>query len=153
MLLCDHMAYQWSGADLPLHVAVDVVQVGVGRDASYVLTESGELLGWENDPGASQEILNQVTWFAAGRSGVFATLTDGAFVYMARPNSWFGEGDLVQPEKIGTSIITASIGDSADYFVAEDGSLYVKGNRGKRPGLGTGGSGLGIGVSLNGHIL
>ncbi len=29
----------------------------------------------------------------------------------------------------------------------------AKGNRGKRPGLGTGGSGLGIGVSLNGHIL
>ncbi len=29
----------------------------------------------------------------------------------------------------------------------------IFGNRGKRPGLGTGGSGLGIGVSLNGHIL
>ncbi len=32
-------------------------------------------------------------------------------------------------------------------------AMSFYGNRGKRPGLGTGGSGLGIGVSLNGHIL
>ncbi len=54
----------------------------------------------------------------------------------------------------GTNVVL--IGDSNDIELYRD--LMRRGiseyrNRGKRPGLGTGGSGLGIGVSLNGHIL
>ena len=127
MLLCDQTAYQWSGDDDPRHVAEDVIQVGVGRDASYVLTKTGRLLTWEDVLDETQEVLNQVTWFAAGRTGVFAARSDGTFVYMARLKSWFGEGDLLQPEKVSASIVSASIGDSADYFVTSDGTLFVKG--------------------------
>jgi alpha-tubulin suppressor-like RCC1 family protein len=127
MLLCDQTAYQWSGDDDPRPVAKDVIQVGVGSDTSYVLTKAGRLLTWGDDLDETQEIFDQVIWFAAGRSGVFAARSDGAFVYTARPKSWFGEGDLVQPEKVGASIVTASIGDSADYFVTSDGTLFVKG--------------------------
>jgi alpha-tubulin suppressor-like RCC1 family protein len=127
MLLCDQTAYQWSGDDDPRPVAKDVIQVGVGSDASYVLTKAGRLLTWGDDLDETQEIFDRVIWFAAGRSGVFAARSDGAFVYTARPKSWFGEGDLVQPEKVGASIVTASIGDSADYFVTSDGTLFVKG--------------------------
>ncbi len=47
------------------------------------------------------------------------------------------------------AVIFTSINADVDH--TEHTELY--GNRGKRPGLGTGGSGLGIGVSLNGHIL
>ena len=127
MLLCDRTAYQWEGNDRPKPVAEDVTQVGVGRDASYVLTTAGRLLTWGDELDEMQEILDQVTWFVAGRTGVFAARSDGTLVYLARPKSWFGEGELVQPERIGTFIVTASIGDSANYFVTSDGTLFVKG--------------------------
>ena len=110
MLLCGQTAYQWSGDDKPKPVANDVIQVGVGRDASYVLTTSGRLLTWGDELNEAQEILDQVTWFVAGRTGVFAARSDGTLVYLARPKSWFGEGELVQPERIGTSIGAASGG-------------------------------------------
>lgn len=127
MLLCDQTAYQWIGDDDPRPVAEDVIQVGVGRDASYVLTKAGRLLTWGDDLDEIQEVLDQVVWFAAGRSGVFVARSDETFVYMERPKRWFGEGDLLQSEKVGASVVSASIGDSANYFVASDGTLFVKG--------------------------
>jgi len=127
MLLCDQMAYQWSGDDTPKPVAKNIIQVGVGRDASYVLTTFGRLLTWSGASNEKREILDQVTWFVAGRTGVFAARLDGSLVYMARPKSWLGEGELAHPERIGTSVLTASIGDSADYFLTRDGTLFVKG--------------------------
>jgi len=127
MLLCDQTAYQWRGNDHPQLAAQDVTQVGVGREASYVLTTSGRLLTWHEDSGKKQEILDQVTWFAAGSTGVFAARSDGSLLYLARSKNWFGEGELVQPERVGASIVAASIGDSANYFVTSDGTLFVKG--------------------------
>ena len=127
MALCRQTAYQWSGSDRPKPVANDVIQVGVGRDASYVLTTSGQLLTWSGASTEKREILDQVIWFAAGRTGVFAARSDGTLEYVARPKQWFGDGEIAQPEKISVSALTASIGDSADYFVTRDGVLLVKG--------------------------
>ena len=127
MLLCDTTAYQWRGSNAPQPVASDVIQVGVGRDARYVLTTSGRLLTWLDAPTEKKEILNQIIWFAAGRTGVFATRTNGTLEYLARPKSWFGEGKIAQIEKTGISAISASVGDSADYFVRRDGTLFVRG--------------------------
>lgn len=127
MLLCQQTAYQWRGEDRPEPVANNVIQVGVGRDASYVLTTSGRLLTWSGASNEKQEILDQVAWFVAGRAGVFAARSDGTLEYIARPKEWFGEGDVAKPKRVGTSIVTASIGDSADYFVTRDGTLFVKG--------------------------
>jgi hypothetical protein len=127
MLLCHQTAYQWRGGNHPTPVANDVIQVGVGRNASYVLTTSGRLLTWSGASNEKQQILDQVTWFVAGRTGVFAARSNGALEYVARPKRWLGEGEIAQPERVGTSIVTASIGDSADYFVTHDGTLFVKG--------------------------
>ncbi|MGZ0187836.1 MAG: hypothetical protein ACKVH0_07505 [Alphaproteobacteria bacterium] len=127
MLLCGQTAYQWRGGEPPQHIAEGIVQVGVGRDARYGLTVSGRLLTWDERSDKAQEILDQVTWFSAGRIGVFAARSDGTFVHLDRPKSWFGEGALVQPKQVGVSTIAASIGDSANYFVANDGTLFVKG--------------------------
>ncbi len=127
MLLCDQTAYQWRGSERPQLVADDVTQVGVGRDASYVLTTSGQLLTWGDELNEKQEILDQVTMFVAGRSGVFAARSDGTLEYFARPTNWFGEGKIVQPDRVGTSVVAASIGDGANYFVTSDGTLFVKG--------------------------
>lgn len=127
MLLCGGTAYQWSGNDAPKPVANDIAQVGVGRGASYALTSNGFLLTWENDPERKREILGNVTWFAAGRSGLFAARTNGDLAYVARPKSWFGEGDVRPPVTVAAGARTASVGDSANYFVSGDGTLFVKG--------------------------
>ena len=127
MLLCGRTAYQWRGNDEPKPVVNDVVQVGVGRDARYALTASGRLLTWGDEPDEKQEILDRVAWFAAGRTGVFAARSNGTLLYLSRPKSWFGEGALAQPERIGTAVVAASVGDSANYYVTRDGTLFVKG--------------------------
>jgi len=127
LLLCDQTAYQWRGSDRPKPVAKDVVQVGVGRDAAYVLTTAGRLLTWADTSDDKREILDRVIWFAAGRTGLFAARTDDTLDYIARPKSWFGEGEVARPERVGTSVLTASIGDSANYFVMRDGTLFVRG--------------------------
>ena len=127
MLLCHKSAYQWRGSERPNLVADDVIQVGVGRDVSYALTTDGRLLAWSDDSSTKQKILDRVVWFAAGRTGVFAAVSDKSFVYISRPKSWFGEGKISLPKRIGTEILTASIGDSANYFVTHEGTLFVQG--------------------------
>ena len=127
MLLCGGTAYQWRRRDRPLAVAEDVKQVGVGRDASYVLTASGRLLTWNGKSDRQRQILDNVAWFAAGRTGVFAARPDGALVHLARPKSWLGEGEIGQPETIAGSVAVASIGDSANYYVTRGGTLFAKG--------------------------
>ena len=127
MLLCQQTAYQWKGDNRPIPVANNIVQVGVGRNASYVLTTSGRLLTWSDESGEKQELLDQVSWFVAGRTGVFAARSNGTLEYIARPRSWFGEVELTPTERIGNPVLTASIGDSANYYVTLDGTLYVKG--------------------------
>ena len=127
MLLCHQTAYQWRGGNRPMPVANNIVQVGVGRNASYGLTASGRLLTWSGASGEKKELLDQVTWFVAGRTGVFAARSNGTIEYIARSKSWFGEGEPTQSKRIGNSVLTASIGDSANYFVTLDGTLYVKG--------------------------
>ena len=127
MLLCYQTAYQWRGSDRPTPIANDIIQVGVGRNTSYVLTTSGRLLALSGASNETQEVLDQVTWFVAGRTGVFAERSNGNLEYIARPKNWFGEGKMVQPESVGISILAASIGDSANYFVDQNGILFVKG--------------------------
>lgn len=127
MLICGQTAYQWHEDNQPNPVANDVVQVGVGRNSSYVLTTTGQLLTWGNDPQNMTNVIDQVVWFTSGRTGVFASLTDGTFVYIERPKNLFGEESLSLPQKISVSVAAASIGDSADYFVKSDGTLFVKG--------------------------
>ena len=127
LLICGQTAYQWRGTEQPRPAAENIVQVGVGRDTSYGLNTSGQLLAWADGLDEPREILDQVTWFAAGRTGLFAARVDGSLVYLARPKSWIGVGELIQPEKVAVSAIAASVGDSANYFVTNDGRLFVKG--------------------------
>ena len=127
MAVCGQTAYQWEGGATPKPVADNVVQIGVGRDASYVLTKSGELLTWSKSPTNKISILDRVVWFVAGRTGVFVARKDGTLEYLARPERFFREGETKLPSFISMSVLAASIGDSADYFVNKDGTLYVKG--------------------------
>jgi len=127
MMLCDRTAFQWRRDDRPEAVADNVIQVGVGRDAGYALTTSGQLLTWRGTVDKKQAVLGHVSWFAAGRTGVFAARADGTLVHLARPERWFTEGKIARPVAVSASAIAASVGDSADYFVTRDGDLFVKG--------------------------
>ncbi|MDD9907924.1 MAG: hypothetical protein OXT06_30470 [Rhodospirillaceae bacterium] len=123
MLLCGDTAYQWRESSQPQPVATNVVQVGVGRDAGYALTRTGDLLTWQDNPAEKRRLLDRVSWFAAGRTGVFAGRQDGTLLYLDRPKRWLGEGSVAAPETVARDVIAASIGDSANYYVRRDGKL------------------------------
>lgn len=127
MLLCGGTAYQWRGEDRPKAVAEQVVQVGVGRDAGYALTRTGDLLTWQGEPGEKRRLLDHIAWFAAGRTGVFAGRADGVLLYLDRPKRWLGEGAAAQAVLVANGVAAASIGDSANYYITRDGRLHVKG--------------------------
>jgi len=127
MLLCGQTAYQWQGQKQPVRVAENISQVGVSRDAWYALDRSGRLLAWRDRPDKQRVILDMVTWFAAGQSGIFAIRTDSSLWYMQRSDRWFGTGGIADPVRIANNVISAAIGDSANYYVTRSGLLYVKG--------------------------
>jgi hypothetical protein len=127
MLICGQTAYQWKGNDLPQLALHNVVQVGVGRDASYALTKSGQLTTWADSPKNKHVILDRIAWFVAGRTGVFAARENDELLYISRPQRFFKEGDVTQPIRISSSVLTASVGDSANYYVTKKGTLFVKG--------------------------
>lgn len=127
MLVCKDTAYQWTGKKHPQPIASDILQVGVGRDASYALTTSGELLTWDENQDKFREIHSEIKWFTAGRTGVFAARSNGNLLHLLKPKTWFGEGELTQPTVVSNSAIAASIGDSANYFIDNNGTLFVQG--------------------------
>ncbi|MDP3615796.1 MAG: hypothetical protein Q8R98_28480, partial [Rubrivivax sp.] len=57
--------------------------------------------------------------FASGQSGWFA-------IDPAR-TLWQGGGQLPAPRRIAQDVASACIGDSADYYIRRDGTLWVKG--------------------------
>ena len=127
LLLCGTTAYQWNGSEVPIKVATDLVQVGVGQDASYGLTTTGALIYWRDDPSAPQTLMDQINWFAAGNSGLFALDTDDTLWFLAQDSSWFSSNKNSKPEAIAKAVRAASIGDSANYYVTKAGMLYVSG--------------------------
>ncbi len=127
MFICKQTAYQWTGNESPQAVAKDIHQVGVGRDASYVLTRSGKLLTWDKNQNIFREIHSAIEWFAVGRTGVFAAHSNGNLLHFLKPKNWFGAGELEQSKVVSNSVMAASIGDSANYFIDENGTLFVKG--------------------------
>lgn len=112
------VAWGWVGAGAPVRLTDGVRQVGVGRDAWFVLRDDGRLLLVER-PGATPTLLMQgVRRFAAGETGWFAIDAGGVL--------WRGHaGAPVQ--RVADGVAAASIGDGADYYVGTDGRLWVKG--------------------------
>lgn len=127
MVVCGTEAYQWSGTERPRQVSDNVAQVGVGADSSYVLSTSGALMHWRDDPSDQQKLMDGINWFAAGDSGVFALDRADTLWLLERGSSWFSSGKFPKPMVIAKAVSTASIGDSANYYVTKSGDLYVKG--------------------------
>ena len=117
LALLDGKAWEWQGQDAPRPARDGVVQVGAGR-RSFALLESGALLAWTDDAADAAVLQRDVAAFAAGESGWFA---------IDRAHALWHAQTGRPPRRIAEDVVAASIGDGADYYVARDGGLFVKG--------------------------
>jgi Regulator of chromosome condensation (RCC1) repeat len=119
MLLASGVAYGWVGQGAPRRLRAGVAQVGVGKDSYFALLDDGTLLNWTDEPDAAAVLMRGVSGFAAGHSGWFAI--DRAAVL------WHAAGTGTAPRRVADEVVTACIGDSADYYITRDGRLFVQG--------------------------
>jgi len=128
LALCGDRVFEWRDSDAPVKRMSGIKQVGVGKNNSYALSKEGELFAWSNNPDKSIVLIDQVNSFYTGRSGLFAIREDGSlWQFDTKSLFGFGEDITAEPGTIATNILTASIGDSANYYVTRDGELFVYG--------------------------
>ncbi|MFT5112483.1 MAG: alpha-tubulin suppressor-like RCC1 family protein [Parasphingorhabdus sp.] len=128
LALCGDSVFEWNDSDAPEKRMSGIRQVGVGKNNSYALTEDGELLAWSDNPDNSIVLTDEVKSFYAGRSGLFAIRDDSTLVQFNTNNLLgFGEDIAGEPREIATNILTASVGDSANYYVTRERELFVYG--------------------------
>jgi hypothetical protein len=119
MALLDGVAYGWTGRGQPVRLRASVRQVGVSQDAYFALYNDGRLISWDDAPETANLLMPGVGAFASGQSGWFAI--DPAQVL------WHGGGKLQAPRRVAQDVTNACIGDSADYYIRIDGTLWVQG--------------------------
>jgi hypothetical protein len=128
MAICEDRVYEWRDDGVPQQVATGALQVGVGKSMRYMLTHKGELTAWEEDPTQADQIMNEAISFHAGHSGLFVIREDRSLWHVKISETWgFGESIVGEPVLVAGDILTASIGDSANYYVTTRGRLFVKG--------------------------
>ncbi|MEH6470924.1 MAG: hypothetical protein V7752_06695 [Halopseudomonas sp.] len=128
MALCGDQVYEWSGTGAPTKSKSGIKRVGVGDINRYGLTEQGELLVWSDDPTKASVVLDQVRSFDAGRSGLLIIRQDRSLWHVnAESFLGFGEKITEKPVQIAEHILQASVGDGANYYVTQQGALFVKG--------------------------
>ena len=119
MAVLGGVAFAWSGRGQPQRVRAGVQQVGVSEDACFALLDDGRLVRWTESPDSAATLMAGVASFACGQSGWFAV--DRAQVL------WQGGGTRPAPQRVADGVAACCIGDSADYFIRRDGTLWVHG--------------------------
>lgn len=119
MALEGDVAFGWTGREPPRRLRAGVAQVGVSRDAWFALLVDGSLVTWTAAPDAPTTLMRGVRKFAAGASGWFAIDVAGTL--------WHGTDTGAAPKRVAEAVVDACIGDSADYYITQDGALFVKG--------------------------
>lgn len=116
----ERKVYGWTGSGKPKLMLDDAVQVGVSDIASYALLSSGKLVSWTDDAQKATTVTNDAAFFAAGKTGLFVIRNDGSL--------WRYEAAGQESIQVAAQGITyASIGDGADYYITEQGELFVQG--------------------------
>ena len=128
LAICGNKAYEWSGFDTPKESLSGTKQVGVGKQNKYALTNQNKLLAWQDEPTSATVLMADVKSFYAGRSGLFVIRNDGSLWYI-QTKSLLGIGEKLSSESslVSNNAVTASIGDSANYYVTQRGALFVRG--------------------------
>lgn len=116
----DGKVYGWIGSDKPKFMLDNAVQVGVSDKVSYALLSSGDLVSWTDNVKKAKTVTNDAVFFSAGKTGLFVIKNDGSLWRYAAPDK---EGVQIASQ----GIAYASIGDGADYYITDQGELFVKG--------------------------
>lgn len=128
LAICENKVYAWSDFDSPKEIMVGANQVGVGKNNRYVLTNDDNLIYWSKDSAKTVTLMNDVKTFHAGRSGLFVIKENNSLWYFkTKTILGFGEKISGKPEHIADNVLTAAIGDSANYYASQNGALFVKG--------------------------
>ena len=128
LAICDGQVYEWEDRDRPREVMQGVRQVGVGRNRRYALTDDGRLLSWSDEGETPTELMRDVHAFHAGRSGLLVIRDDGTLWSQPVEGLWgFGEQLADEPILVAEGVRMAAVGDSANYYVTEQGDLFVSG--------------------------
>ena len=128
LAICGNKVYEWSDFDSPQEKMTGVTQVGVGKINRYALTQEEDLVHWSKDYPEIVTLMDDVKSFYAGRSGLFVIRNDDS-LWKFETKSLLGFGEKISgtPSHIADKILTAAIGDSANYYVSQDGALFVLG--------------------------
>lgn len=110
--------YAWESTGSPDELPVRAVQVGVGRDSYYALTNTGSLVRFRDNSGPRTVLMVDVKRFAAGHSGVLAITVDD--------NLWWVSGQ--NKRLVVGNVAKAAVGDGANYYITSSGDLFVKGS-------------------------
>jgi hypothetical protein len=123
-------AYAWRGDGTPQRQLADVRQVGVSQEANFALRANGELVTWTGSASGNAPpltvLMRGVTRFAAGQSGWFA-IDDADVLWYGAAGAITSSAVPATTRRVAENVATACIGDSADYFVTRDGTLFVTG--------------------------
>jgi len=121
-VLVDGRAWAWRDEDTPQRQLDDVRQVGVSRDACFALRDNGDLVTWADAAARAaappRVLMRGAAAFAAGQSGWFAIDAAGVLWYAATGAA---------PARAAEGVASACIGDSADYYITRDGTLFARG--------------------------
>lgn len=125
--VCGGDVYEWRGFNTPRKALSNIKQVGVGDKSKYALTSQGELFSWSGNAKKKIFLMGDVSKFYAGASGVFVIRNDETLWHVEASALSFYSQPHQGASLIALNVTTASIGDSANYYVTSDGALYVQG--------------------------
>ncbi|HEH9402132.1 TPA: hypothetical protein SIA35_004249 [Aeromonas sobria] len=127
LAICGKSVYEWQGFDSPQKSFSNIKQVGVGNKIRYALTNEKSLIFWRDNSKNKSVLMEGVEKFYAGESGVFAIRNDNSLWYIETDEVFFGKRSHKNASLVASNVTTASIGDSANYYVTSDGALFVQG--------------------------
>ena len=119
MAIVNDTVYAWKGNARPQQIPFKAVQVGVGRNTYFLLTQDGVLLGFRDNFRKPLTLMTNVARFAAGQRGVLAIKTDATL--------WWIKGLSQDQHKIADGVAAAAVGDGANYYITNAGALFVMG--------------------------
>jgi hypothetical protein len=122
LAIVDGVALEWTAQGAPRPLPPRCRQVGVSKDASFALRDTGELVAWTDAAPTPRTLMAGVQYFAAGASGCFAIDMQGVL--------WHADAAFATPAvaaRVAQHVVAACIGDGADYYITRNGALFVRG--------------------------
>jgi alpha-tubulin suppressor-like RCC1 family protein len=115
----DGAVLAWRGEQPARRLPLVALRLAVNQDACFALRQGDDLMTWSDVPERSRTLMRGVREVAAGQSGWFAIDADHAL--------WYAAAGTDTPLRVAANVLTACVGDSADYFIDRDGVLHAKG--------------------------